>query len=174
MKKLLESSAAGFLDALMSVSMNAVQWRHRLHGGSRAALEKYVADCGPLSREQFYAAPTPELLPTSSENQLHWVSPITSGLVENDRVHVELFPCARGWSAPTVFMLHALMSASDAGYRRWAQCFNELWLERRVYSPALPLHPHAAGNAQRGAGGDLRSHPHGAGVAPGGGGRRSS
>jgi pimeloyl-ACP methyl ester carboxylesterase len=32
--------------------------------------------------------------------------------------------CAQGWKAPTAIMLHALMSASDRGYREWARRFN--------------------------------------------------
>ena len=30
----------------------------------------------------------------------------------------------KGWSAPTVLMLHALMSTSDTGYKEWAKKFN--------------------------------------------------
>ena len=41
-----------------------------------------------------------------------------------------------GWSAPTVFMLHALMSAAHIGYRRWAAHFNELgWNACFVHLP---------------------------------------
>jgi len=66
MRKFLESSTAGFLDALMCIAMNAVQWRHRLDRDRPAALEQYIVDCAPLTREQFYAASVPPLLPGST------------------------------------------------------------------------------------------------------------
>jgi len=136
MRKFLESSTAGFLDALMCIAMNAVQWRHRLDRDRLAALEQYIVDCAPLTREQFYAASVPPLLPGSGENRLQWASPIASGFAGNDRVQVDLFPCARGWSAPTVFMLHALLSAGDRGYRAWAQRFNDLgWNAAFIHLP---------------------------------------
>ena len=54
----------------------------------------------------------------------------------NGRARVVLFRVDR--SAPTVIMLHALMSASDAGYRRWARHFNTLgWSAAFVH---LPFH----------------------------------
>src|SRR5204862_6791498 len=48
----------------------------------------------------------------------------------------DFFPCGRGKAAPTVFMLHALMSATHIGYRRWAARFNELgWNACFVHLP---------------------------------------
>src|SRR5438067_7013875 len=37
---------------------------------------------------------------------LRWQSPVRTAFAENNRVHVNLFPCTHGWSAPTVLMLH--------------------------------------------------------------------
>jgi pimeloyl-ACP methyl ester carboxylesterase len=54
-----------------------------------------------------------------------WPSPVRTAFPQNDTARVDLFPCARGWDAPTVLMLHALMSTGDLGYRRWAARFNE-------------------------------------------------
>ncbi|HEY3662752.1 MAG TPA: alpha/beta hydrolase family protein [Chthoniobacterales bacterium] len=54
----------------------------------------------------------------------------------NGRARVVLF--GRRPGAPTVIMLHALMSASDAGYRRWARRFAALgWNSAFVH---LPFH----------------------------------
>ena len=54
-----------------------------------------------------------------------WVSPHPSGFAANDHARVDFFPAQAGWpDAPTVFLLHALMSASDLGYRMWAQAFH--------------------------------------------------
>ncbi len=53
-----------------------------------------------------------------------WQSPYPSGFAANDRARVDFFPATRHWpAAPTVFILHALMSASDLGYRMWARAF---------------------------------------------------
>lgn len=115
------------MDGVMCAMMYAVQRRHRLDGSSRGVLEQYIAQHEGAARNDFYGiAPMPEGdHPASAEApMLRWPSPILSGYPENDRVHADLFPCAAGWSAPTVLMLHALMSASDIGYRRWAADFN--------------------------------------------------
>lgn len=56
---------------------------------------------------------------------LRWESPVRTAFPENNRTCVRFFPTADGRSAPTVLMLHALMSASDLGYRLWARRFNE-------------------------------------------------
>jgi pimeloyl-ACP methyl ester carboxylesterase len=54
----------------------------------------------------------------------------------NGRVRVTLFQVQP--AAPTVIMLHALMSVSDAGYRNWAKIFNQLcWNAAFVH---LPFH----------------------------------
>jgi pimeloyl-ACP methyl ester carboxylesterase len=54
----------------------------------------------------------------------------------NGRVRVTLFAARR--DAPTVIILHALMSASDTGYRFWSRRFNALgWNAAFVH---LPFH----------------------------------
>lgn len=115
---------AGFLDALMCAGMYAIQRRHRLNASSVAELERYVAECEPLTREQYFAAPPLDSKIEFLDSKLRWPSPIATAFPGNDHTHITLFPCSAGWSAPTVLMLHALMSASDAGYRRRAAMFN--------------------------------------------------
>lgn len=122
---ILGKVAALTVDGAMCAMMYAIQRRHRLDATSRDALERYIAQHEVLSRDSFYRAPAPMEVGNPSARSLRWTSPMKSGHVENDRVHADLFPCGRGWSAPTVVMLHALMSASDVGYRRWAAAFNE-------------------------------------------------
>ena len=58
------------------------------------------------------------------EEIINWSSPAESVATfpMNGRAQVALFRVRP--DAPTVVMLHALMSASDAGYRRWARHFN--------------------------------------------------
>ena len=109
----------------MCLMMNGIQMRHHLPPGSRALLEKYIAGGSSLAPEEFYAVPPAEIAVSSDDSTLHWPSPVRTEFLENNVTHVDLYPCARGWGAPTVFMLHALMSVSDEGYKRWAAKFNE-------------------------------------------------
>jgi hypothetical protein len=120
-----EKVAALAIDTAMCAMMFAIQRRHRLNGRSQRDLESYVAACEPLSRDAYFAGPP---LPFQSADfgaaTLHWKSPVQTAYPENNRTHFDLFRCAEGWKAPTVLMFHALMSASDRGYRRWAADFN--------------------------------------------------
>ena len=121
----LARATAVSIDSAMCAMMYAVQRRHRLNGNSRAALESYVAQYEPVTRDIYFRAP---VLDHSARDTQHsaliWPSPFATPHPENNRVHVDLFPCATGWSSPTVLFLHALMSTSDRGYRRWAAEFN--------------------------------------------------
>jgi pimeloyl-ACP methyl ester carboxylesterase len=120
--------SAATVDLLMCASMNLVQSRHRLPPGSREIMERYVTDCEPLTAHDFYAAPPAETISGAIRDQtdssVTWPSPVTTSYPENNFARADFYPCAHGWSAPTVFMLHALMSLSDAGYRRSAAHFN--------------------------------------------------
>jgi len=120
-----EKATALALDAGMCAMMYAVQRRHRLNGESRRELETYIAACEPLSRDAYFAGPPLALGGADFDAAtLHWESPIRTDYPENNRTHIDLFRCAGGWKAPTALMFHALMSASDRGYRRWAADFN--------------------------------------------------
>jgi pimeloyl-ACP methyl ester carboxylesterase len=119
---------AGISDWTMCAMMWALQRRHRLQPGSKEAFERYVAEHAGISRhEYFHAAPMIEAdycLTLRPQTAIRWISPIWTGHLENNHVHVDYFLGSGGPSAPTVLMLHALMSASDFGYRRWAADFN--------------------------------------------------
>jgi len=125
------------MDGAMCGMMNAMQWRRRREVCTRLEFESYLAACEDITRESFYATPDIEdLIRTSSS--LEWTSPQASGFAENDRVRALYFPTEAGPSAPTVLILHALMSASDIGYRRVAKWFNlRGW---NVVFPHLPFH----------------------------------
>ena len=118
-------AAALALDTAMCGMMYALQRRHHLDAASRATLERYIAQHEPLTRDAYYFPSNAiEAGDPAKPRQVRWASPIVTGYAENDRAHADLFPCAAGWARPTVLMLHALMSASDGGYRRWAAAFN--------------------------------------------------
>jgi len=116
-------------DLLMCASMNVLQIRHRLHERSRAEMEEYIAACETLTPYDFYAIPPNghlSKLPANDRGTVTWSSAVHTAFPRNDIARVDLFPCSRGWKAPTILMLHALMSAGDLGYRKWAARFNAL------------------------------------------------
>ena len=124
-------------DTSTCVLLNLAQWRHRHQATTREELETYLAACQPLTADAFYAAPPLEPL-EESPHHLVWPTPHASGLEHNDRAAAWLQPCDRGWSAPTVLILHALMSVNDLGYRRLAAKFNGLgWNAAFLH---LPFH----------------------------------
>ena len=128
---------ARFADASTCALLNLAQWRHRSHASTREDLEAYLAGCEKLTRAEFYSAPSLEPVEESA-GELAWRSPHASDFPDNDRASAWLQPCERGWSAPTVLILHALMSVNDIGYRRLATKFNELgWNAAFLH---LPFH----------------------------------
>ena len=117
------------VDGGMCALMNFVQARHRLNRDSHALMADYVTASERLSPSQFYdhaGASERPVLPSENGASVAWSSPITTNYSKNDVARVQYFPSEKGWTAPTVLMLHALMSAADIGYRRWAARFNAL------------------------------------------------
>jgi 1-acyl-sn-glycerol-3-phosphate acyltransferase len=132
--------AANGMDTLMCASLNLLQSRHHLHARSREEMEHYVAACEKLTVENFYAVPNDAEIAAPIDAKpdatITWPSPINTNFPANNTARADLFPCARGWRAPTVLMFHALMSASHIGYRRCAARFNELgWNACFVHLP---------------------------------------
>ena len=129
-------SLTWIVDGTMCNMMNLVQWRRRADACSKEKLSAYISQCSPLSREEFFRI-QPTLRPSFRSAWIEWDTPRPSGHLENDRARVRFYP-ARDPGAPTVFLLHALMSASDVGYRRLAARFNAAgW---NVAFPHLPYH----------------------------------
>ncbi|MEI8292819.1 MAG: hypothetical protein WCG66_02395 [bacterium] len=136
MRTLVHRPLAWLVDGTMCNMMHAIQWRRRGDACSLEKLERYLSQCGGLSREQYYRMP-PAQRPSLKNGWIEWDSPRPSGHPENDRARVRFFP-ARDQNAPTVLLLHALMSASDIGYKRLAAWFNNNgW---SVAFPHLPYH----------------------------------
>jgi 1-acyl-sn-glycerol-3-phosphate acyltransferase len=136
----LRRFAASGVDLLMCGSINLLQSRHHLHARSREEMERYVTACEKLTAEDYYTVPNgAEIAPVISDRPgttITWQSPIDTNFPANNVARADFFPCAQGWSAPTVLMLHALMSASHIGYRRYAARFNELgWNACFVHLP---------------------------------------
>jgi len=136
MKTLVQKAAAWAMDGAMCNMMNALQWRRRAETCTREQLDTYLSACSPMTREEFYRIP-----PVSRLHQypgwIEWDSPRPTGHIENDRMRVKFYPVSQP-GAPTLLLLHALMSASDVGYQRVAAWFNSHgW---NVAFPHLPYH----------------------------------
>jgi len=120
---------ASGIDAILCASINFLHTRHRLNGRSREQMERYVEDCERLTAQQYYASPHDHSLAEALKNgraTIAWRSPIESQFPANNIACADFFPSEHRRSAPTVFILHALMSASRIGYRRCAERFNRL------------------------------------------------
>ena len=114
---------------VLCASINFLHIRHRLNGHSRAEMERYVEECERITAQQYYAPPHDDNLAKTLENgrtTITWRSPIETKFPANNIACADFFPSKHGRSAPTVFILHALMSTSPVGYRRCADHFNEL------------------------------------------------
>jgi pimeloyl-ACP methyl ester carboxylesterase len=116
--------AATFVDSACCHLINFVQWRLPDRTNLPVELANYVERCRLLSRHQYYAKEPITGLEIEGE-RLSWSSPIESEFAENNIARARIFLSTRGWSAPAVFFLHALMSASDFGYQRIARRFNQ-------------------------------------------------
>ena len=139
------------LDSLLCASINWLHRRHPLNGHSRQEMERYLTACERLSPQQYYVLPDPNGsngvsgskpaindIHDSRMATLSWRSPINTEFPANDTARVDFFRRdASTWpKAPTVLLLHALMSSSATGYHRWAEKFNELgWNACFVHLP---------------------------------------
>ena len=147
----LRRAGANTVDLLLCASINWLHRRHPLNGHSRQEMERYLAACERLSPQEYYVLPQAidsngafDSRPTvngkhdSNMATLSWRSPIETAFAANNTARADFFRTnARNWTgAPTVFLLHALMSSSPNGYYRWAEKFNELgWNTCFVHLP---------------------------------------
>lgn len=143
--------AAKGVDSLLCASINWLHRRHPLNGHSRQEMERYLTACERLSPQQYYVLPEANGNNGATDSKpaingihdsrmaaLSWRSPIETEFPANDIARVDFFRTdASTWTkAPTVFLLHALMSSSATGYYRWAEKFNELgWNACFVHLP---------------------------------------
>jgi 1-acyl-sn-glycerol-3-phosphate acyltransferase len=139
------------VDSLLCASINWLHRRHPLNGNSRQEMERYLTACERLSPQEYYVPPQaigsngasdskPEVngIRDSRMATLSWRSPIETAFAANNTARVDFFRRdARTWTgAPTVLLLHSLMSSSPTGYYRWAEKFNELgWNACFVHLP---------------------------------------
>src|SRR5437764_11781821 len=107
-----------------------MQTQHRMKPvKSGREMEAYVIKYERLTPSEYYAAPyEPDVAKTlvNGHATMAWKSPIRTHFAANNIAHAEFFQCAQGIRAPTVLLLHALMSTSRDGHRRCAERFNQL------------------------------------------------
>lgn len=130
------------MDSLMCALMNAAQWRLRRHTVTKPELDAYLDACAHFTREHYFALPTAGQTRWHLKgNRLSWNSSIPGIYPENNIAcadHFETLDRSNSKEAPTMILLHALMSANDFGYRRIAAHFNKQgW---NVLFPHLPYH----------------------------------
>jgi len=148
--------------------VNLLQARHPLPPDFRSQWDRFTSDWAGRSLEEFYRVPdnfVPPELP--DRGRLFFPSPYPGDHELNNRAAFDFFPCRQGWSAPTMFLAHGLMSVSDFGYRLWARRLNARgWNAVFVhlpyhYSRRLPWHFHGelcvGGNLLRSAAGVRQS-----------------
>ncbi len=124
------------MDAAMCAMMNGLQWRRRHDAIPREVLADYIERHRVMDRAEFYAAGSPAEIAESAPF-LEWHTPLPGGFAENNRARIRFFRAANP-GAPCLLLLHALMSASDVGYRSVAARFNRRgW---HVAFPHLPYH----------------------------------
>jgi len=150
----LRRAAASTVDFGMCAAMNLLQSRHRLNSASAEEMQRYIGQCEKLTPREYYAAPRDVDLVGAighgNAKTVTWRSPIETKFERNNVARADFFPRSSGKTTPTVFMLHALMSATHIGYRRWAARFHELgWNACFVH---LPYHysrvPHGHWNGE--------------------------
>jgi 1-acyl-sn-glycerol-3-phosphate acyltransferase len=143
--------AAKGVDSLLCASLNWLHRRHPLNGHSRQEMESYLTTCERLSPQEYYvlpqangsngasdSKPTVNRILDSRMTTMSWRSPIKTEFPANNTARADFFRTdAQRWTgAPTVFLLHSLMSSSPTGYYRWAETFNELgWNACFVHLP---------------------------------------
>ncbi|MFZ4116520.1 MAG: alpha/beta hydrolase family protein [Chthoniobacterales bacterium] len=127
------------IDTIMYGMMNYMQWQLRHEVGSQASLEAYLQEYASWDRSSYFSIMPMEKLEIGG-SVFSWESPRSSSFLENNRARTLFFPASRKNSdrAPTLIILHALMSATDLGYRRIAARMNHQgW---NVLFPHLPFH----------------------------------
>jgi pimeloyl-ACP methyl ester carboxylesterase len=143
-RNLIRLKRAAGMDAIMCALINGIQWRLRDHVCTLEELDVYLSACEELSRDVFYKLQEePEVV--RAKNVLQWPSPVRTAFPENDTARARIFLTRRGFRAPTVIFLHALMSAHDIGYCRIAARLNA-----RGWNAVLMHLPHHYSRVSRG------------------------
>ncbi len=139
MRAMLNRSFGVLVDHLLCGTLALVHRRHAGRVSSLEAVDRYLSACEAEDRPRHFALPPAmDDLREEAPGVITWQSPALSlgEFPVNGRARAHLFEVRP--EAPTVLMLHALMSVSDTGYVRWARRFNALgWNAAFLH---LPFH----------------------------------
>jgi pimeloyl-ACP methyl ester carboxylesterase len=139
MRSLLHRGFGLAVDQVLCGTLAILHRRHARRASTLDAAEKYFSACERQTRADHFALPARmEDLLEETPGAISWQSPGASvaEFPVNGRARAVLYRVRR--DAPTVIMLHALMSASDVGYRFWARRLNSLgWNAAFMH---LPFH----------------------------------
>ena len=131
------------MDSIMCAMMNGAQWRLRSHAVSRERLENYLVACDEQDYRSYYGLPEETRSVPATEwkregDLLSWSSPVPGEHPKNNTARARIHEADPSGKAPTLILVHALMSAHDFGYRRIAARFNARgW---NALFPHLPYH----------------------------------
>lgn len=150
-RRSLGALGSATVDSLLCASINWLHRRHPLNGQSRQKMEDYLTTCERFSPNEYYVVPQINGSNGDSNSKpaingvadgrmttVSWRSPVKTAFPANDTARADLFRTdVRDWTeAPTVFLLHSLMSSSPTGYYRWAEKFNRLgWNACLIHLP---------------------------------------
>ena len=145
----LDEARALAVDIASFGFVNVMQARHRLPADFRARWDAFTAEWSQRPVEDFYRIPDNVAPPELPERgRLRFPSPFPGEHEPNNTATFDFFPCAQGWTAPTMLLAHGLMSVSDIGYRLWAKRLNARgWNAIFIhlpyhYSRRIPWHFH--------------------------------
>jgi pimeloyl-ACP methyl ester carboxylesterase len=139
MRSFLHRGFGRAVDQGLCATLAILHQRHAGRVSTREAAEKFFSACERQTRAEYFALPPMmENLIEEPPGSVSWRSPAGSvaEFPVNGRARAVLYRVGR--DAPTVIMLHALMSVSVAGYRHWASRFNS-WGWNAVFVH-LPFH----------------------------------
>ncbi|MBI5834177.1 MAG: hypothetical protein HZB16_17925 [Armatimonadetes bacterium] len=111
------------VDAASFAAMNAMQWRARGGRLDSEATQAYF-DTWRAAGPAAWLAPPPGAALALNEGRCEAPSPLSTDWPANDRVRLDIRLGPNGWRSPAMVLLHALMSVSDRGYRRWSHRLN--------------------------------------------------
>ncbi|MCX6934906.1 MAG: hypothetical protein NTZ01_01715 [Verrucomicrobia bacterium] len=114
-------------------------WQMLGRAGKHGAEEwdRYADEWLKKGAEEFYRVP--EKLPEGLRGgRVDFASPVICDRMENNRMHLRVWPGAKGMKSPAMVLLHSLFSASDVGYAHWASVLNQLGWTAVLYD--LPYH----------------------------------
>jgi dienelactone hydrolase len=138
MRSLLHRGFGLAVDQLLCGTLAILRRRHAGRVSPRDAAERYFSACERQTRAEHFALPAAMEDLLEAPDAVSWRS-LAASVAEfpvNGRARVVLYRARP--NAPTVIMLHSLMSVSDAGYRHWARHFSSLgWNAALVH---LPFH----------------------------------